>query len=156
MKYLKGLVSSPKLATSSQHAVFFAAGLYSRGPEHFPAEGDGYMIFVSARDPACGNQKGRLDEIRLGMSLGSYLCSLCPEQISVSQVVSGQNQPNTGLAESHQVKLISSKEMCVQGSPLLFWSLNVRQEGNEALKEEFNVPCAHAILQSCSLAIVFS
>lgn len=35
--------------------VSFAAGLYGPGPELLPSEGDGYMIFTSARDLAHGN-----------------------------------------------------------------------------------------------------
>lgn len=50
----------------------------------------------------------------------------------MSQVVSGQKQAKTGLAESHQIKRISKKEMRIKGSPLLFWMLNVRQEGKES------------------------
>lgn len=37
------------------YLVSFAAGLYGPGPEPFPSEGDGYMIFTSARDLAHGN-----------------------------------------------------------------------------------------------------
>lgn len=35
--------------------VFFAAGLYSLGPEDFPSEGNRYMIFKSTRDIAHGD-----------------------------------------------------------------------------------------------------
>lgn len=54
----------------------------------------------------------------------------------MSQVVSGQIQPKTGLAESHQIKLICEKRAVRRGSPSLFWVLNVRQEGTDSEDKE--------------------
>lgn len=54
----------------------------------------------------------------------------------MSQVVFGQKQPKTGLSESHQIKPISKKEMCVKGRPSLLRILNVRQEGKESKDKE--------------------
>lgn len=36
------------------------------GPEHFPSEGDGYMIFTSARDLAHGNYKREIAQNPVG------------------------------------------------------------------------------------------
>lgn len=59
--------------------VSFAAGLYGPGPELLPSEGDGYMIFTSARDLAHDNQKGGLHKIQLAMSLMSYFYIYSPK-----------------------------------------------------------------------------
>lgn len=54
------------------------------------------------------------------------------------QVVSGQMQPKTGLAESHQIKPMSKKKKRGEhrGSTSLFWVLNVRQEGTDSEDKE--------------------
>lgn len=54
----------------------------------------------------------------------------------MSQIVSGQKQPKTGLAESHQIKLFSKKEMYVKGGPSLFWVLYMRLKGKEPEDKE--------------------
>lgn len=51
--------------------------------------------------------------------------------------MSGQIQPKTGLAESHQIKLICKKRGVHRGSTSWFWVLNVRQEGTDSADKEF-------------------
>lgn len=85
--------------------------MYGPGPEHFPSEGDGYMIFTSARDLAHGNFKRGIAKNTVGNE--SYeLVVYIESRINLCEP--GSLWSNTAQDWIGR-KPICKKELCIEG-----------------------------------------